>query len=278
MIQKLNQSDTNPSTRSALADWVPMPRYLLRCWVVKRLIRKLKPRDYVEIGAASGHMAEWMSKQNMTGTAVEISPAALEMMSERLSGNDSVKIFDRDSRYLDTQADVLLSMEVLEHIEDDNAALQNWFDLIRPGGHLLLSVPAHQSKFSAEDEMVGHFRRYDKKPLTDQLNAIGFEQPKILAYGFPLGLLLKFLRTKVASQSLSADRRSRQERTEASGVERKRWLSLRWMLNDVCFLPFHLVQMLFLRLDWSDGYIAIARKPENNDSKTSAISATKTSI
>ena len=243
-----------------------MPRYLLRCWVVKRLIRKLAPQDFVEIGAASGHMAEWMSeRRNMTGTAVEISPDALAMMQERLQGNSRVRIFDRDSKHLDVNsdaADMLLSMEVLEHIEDDNAALKNWFDLIRPGGHLLLSVPAHQHMFSAEDEMVGHYRRYDKQPLTEQLKSIGFEQLKILSYGYPLGLVLKRLRTHVASKSLKVDQRSRQQRTEASGVERKRWLSLRWFLNDFCMLPFNLIQMPFLPFDCSDGYIAVARKPK----------------
>ena len=108
-----------------------MPRYLLRLWVVKRLIRKLSPRTFVEIGAASGHIAQWMSEQcEMSGTAVEISPSALEMMRERLIGNERVSIFGRDSCHLpsNTQVDLLLSMEVLEHIEHDDAALQNWFN------------------------------------------------------------------------------------------------------------------------------------------------------
>lgn len=259
MIQKVTSATRQ---ESALSQWVPMPRYLLRCWVVRRLLRRLKPRDFIEIGAASGHMAQWMSdSMKMDGIAVEISPTALEMLQERLNGNDRVRIFDQDSRHLDASADVVLSMEVLEHIEDDDSALKNWFDLIRPGGHLLLSVPAHQRRFSAEDEMVGHFRRYDKRPLARQLTRIGFEQPRILSYGFPLGLVLKQLRTRVATKSLADDTRSRQERTEASGVERKRWLSLRWMMNDVVMLPFHLLQMPFLSFDWSDGYIAVARKP-----------------
>ena len=129
--------------------------------------------------------------------------------------------------------------------------------------HLLLSVPAHQRRFSAEDEMVGHFRRYDKQPLIEQLTRIGFEEPRVLSYGYPLGLLLKHLRTRLARKTLQTDQRSRQERTHASGVERRRWLSLRWLLNDVCFLPFHLLQMPFLSFDCSDGYIAIARKPQN---------------
>ena len=247
---------------SKLADWVPMPRYLLRCWVVKKIIRSLRPRDFIEIGAATGDIAHWMSQQRMTGTAVEISPAALEMLRARLAGNSAVQIFSQDSSHLKAEADLLLSMEVLEHIEDDRSALANWYDLIRPGGHLLLSVPAHQRLFSAEDEMAGHFRRYEKQELADKLAAVGFEQPEILSYGFPLGILLKRLRTFVAARRLHSDRRSREQRTAASGVERKRFLPLRWLLNNVFFYPFNAIQMPFLKLDWSDGYIAVARKPE----------------
>lgn len=262
MIQKVTTATRQSGSR--LKDWVPMPRYLLRCWVAKRLIRSLRPRDFVEIGAASGHMAQWMSQQQgMTGTAVEISPSALQMMKERLQGNDQVTIFDRDSRELEpgSMFDLLLSMEVLEHIEDDIAALENWFDLVRPGGHLLLSVPAHQRMFSSEDEMAGHFRRYSRLELVEKIENAGFETPRILSYGFPLGLILKRGRTWAASRKLRTDKRSRQQRTEASGVERKRWLSLRWLLNDFFMLPFNLIQMPFLRFDFSDGYIAVARKP-----------------
>jgi SAM-dependent methyltransferase len=256
---------TLPETTSKLQNWVPMPRYLLRCWVVKRFVRAIEPNSFIEIGAASGHIAKWMSDRGMTGTAVEISPDALELMRERLKDSPNIKIFDRDSKHLTQQADMLLSMEVLEHIEDDDAALKNWFDLISPGGSLILSVPAHQNKFSAEDEMVGHFRRYEKAELVDQLHRIGFTDARVYSYGFPLSGLLKWGRTYFAKRKLTSDRRSRQERTEASGVERKRWTGFRLFLNDYCFLPFHLVQMMFLRFDCSDGFIAVAKKPATID-------------
>jgi 2-polyprenyl-3-methyl-5-hydroxy-6-metoxy-1,4-benzoquinol methylase len=250
------------SENAQLANWVPMPRYLLRCWVIKKIIRSLQPRDFIEIGAATGDIAKWMSKQKMTGTAVEISPDALEILRARLADTPAIKIFPQDSMHLTDTADLLLSMEVLEHIEDDHAALANWFNLVRPGGHLLLSVPAHQKLFSAEDEMAGHFRRYERQELFQKLAAAGFEKTEVLSYGFPLGILLKQLRTFVAKRRLQSDARSRQERTEASGVERKRFLPLRWLLNNVFFFPFNTMQMPFLKFDWSDGYIAIARKPE----------------
>lgn len=250
------------ASQSKLAEWVPMPRYLLRCWVVKKIIRSLRPKDFIEIGAASGDLAAWMATHRITGTAVEISPDALDMLRARLAGNPDIQIFDRDAEHLAAEADLLLSMEVLEHIEDDSSALANWFRLVRPGGHLLLTVPAHAKLFSAEDEMAGHFRRYERRELAEKIAAAGFEPPEILSYGFPIGILLKRLRTFVAAQRLKHDRRSREERTAASGVERKRFLPLRWMLNNVFFFPFNALQMPFLKTDWSDGYIAVARKPE----------------
>lgn len=256
--------DQLEAENSKLANWVPMPRYLLRCWVVKSIIRKLSAKSFVEIGAASGEMAFWMSTRGMSGTAVEISSSAVQMMRERLAGCQNVLIHDRDAEHLHTSADLLLSMEVLEHIEDDRAALATWARLINPGGNLVMSVPAHPSMFSAEDEMAGHFRRYTKKELRQKLEESGFENVKIYAYGFPVGLVLKKLRNFVARRRLTSDRRSQQQRTEASGVERKRFLPLRWLLNDICFLPFNLIQMPFLSCDWTDGYIAVARKPAEN--------------
>lgn len=262
MTNSIATPAVSKSQPSPLASWVPMPRYLLRCWVVKKIVRRLHPRDFIEIGAASGDMALWMAEQGYSGVAVEISPSALSMLRERLAATASVDIFAQDSRHLKRDADLLLSMEVLEHIEDDRTALANWFDLLRPGGHIVLSVPAHQRRFSAEDEMAGHYRRYEKTELLEKLASAGFETPQVLSYGFPLGIALKHLRTLVASQRMRTDQRTQQQRTEASGVERQSFLPLKLLLNNVVFLPFNLLQMLFLKFDWSDGYVAVARKPE----------------
>ncbi len=46
LMKDADHSEANPQT-SKLADWVPMPRYLLRSWVVKRLIRQLHPKTFV---------------------------------------------------------------------------------------------------------------------------------------------------------------------------------------------------------------------------------------
>src|SRR4029453_4600362 len=66
------------------------------------------------------------------------------------------------------------SLNVLEHIEDDAAALWGLFTVMRPGGHLILYVPAFPVLFSAMDREVGHVRRYRKKPLRALVHSSGF--------------------------------------------------------------------------------------------------------
>src|SRR5690606_36346669 len=61
--------------------------------------------------------------------------------------------------------DTLLYIDVLEHIEDDRGEVERALARLRPRGHLVVLAPAHQALFSAFDESVGHYRRYDRRSL-----------------------------------------------------------------------------------------------------------------
>ncbi len=67
------------------------------------------------------------------------------------------------------------SLNVLEHIEDDEEALQQLFAVTDAGGSLVLYVPAFQVLFSAMDRKVGHHRRYRMRPLCDRVRGAGFQ-------------------------------------------------------------------------------------------------------
>ena len=65
-------------------------------------------------------------------------------------------------------------LNVLEHIEDDLGALQKAFLLLKPGGVLVLEVPAFQSLYDAYDAELNHFRRYGQLELYQKLTKAGF--------------------------------------------------------------------------------------------------------
>ena len=64
--------------------------------------------------------------------------------------------------------DIVIMLDVLEHIEDDSAFLQQEVvPRLKPDGHLVISVPAHPSLFTSHDAFLGHFRRYTRSQLLD---------------------------------------------------------------------------------------------------------------
>ena len=85
--------------------------------------------------------------------------------------------------------------DVLEHIKDDVAALQRVHKLLRPGGRLVLTVPAYPLLYSADDTVAGHFRRYTRTTLLSALQASRFRS-EFASYLFaPLPPLIFLLRT-----------------------------------------------------------------------------------
>jgi SAM-dependent methyltransferase len=62
-------------------------------------------------------------------------------------------------------ADVMLEMDVMEHVPDDFLLASSLLAALKPGGHLLITVPADAALWSAHDEAFGHCRRYDRQRL-----------------------------------------------------------------------------------------------------------------
>ncbi len=75
----------------------------------------------------------------------------------------------------DNAVDYAYSLNVLEHIKDDHEAIIELYRCLKPGGRLLVYVPAFQILYSQMDTHVGHFRRYRRKPLKRLLQDTGFD-------------------------------------------------------------------------------------------------------
>jgi SAM-dependent methyltransferase len=101
--------------------------------------------------------------------AIEINPLGREAIRARGIARD---VFAEPVPFtLDRRYDVICALDVVEHLEHDAEALRWIAALLRPGGLLILTVPAYQWLFSDHDRALGHYRRYTRARLVGALPA-----------------------------------------------------------------------------------------------------------
>lgn len=123
------------------------------------------------IGCGSGYFNQLAAKTGLEVTACEPDPDAFALAKQYAPVGCSVYNCGLEDFHELTleRADFIVMHDVLEHIRDDNGAVQRLTELLRPGGLLVLSVPALQSLFGLHDEELGHYRRYTKASLKEVL-------------------------------------------------------------------------------------------------------------
>jgi SAM-dependent methyltransferase len=145
------------------------------------------PRRLLDFGAGNGRFARALRERGHDVLAVEPDPALRgEMRAEGLDARDSLAAFDGDP-----PLDGVYSVNVLEHVEDDVGLLRAFHARIAPGGGLYAYVPAFMWLYSANDERVGHVRRYGRRELESAAQRAGFEALRarfVDSLGFAAGL------------------------------------------------------------------------------------------
>jgi SAM-dependent methyltransferase len=132
-----------------------------------RLVHRELGRRVLEVGCGVG---------NFTGTlldreaviAVDIEPACIARLKQRYGGSPNLHTFVCDVASLEFrdlarfEPDSCVCLNVLEHTEDDLAALEAMASVLAPGGRIVLIVPAFQALYGPIDRNLGHFRRYNR--------------------------------------------------------------------------------------------------------------------
>ncbi len=152
-----------------------MPNYY--SWIMEAFAPHVRGR-VIEYGAGVGTISQRLAPLAETLTLVEPSPNLIDRLQARFADSAKVTV-TADSleahvaQLSPGSVDTIVMVNVLEHIADDRAALRHLMTALKPGGHLLLFVPALQFLMSRLDRDLGHFRRYHRPELVTKVEDSG---------------------------------------------------------------------------------------------------------
>jgi SAM-dependent methyltransferase len=143
--------------------WYRARRDILATLIERKLKLPTAPR-ILEIGCGTGHNLEMLQRFG-TADGIEIDPAARALAAERLGRPIGDSPLPALTGVADGAYDLVAILDVLEHVEEDKAALESIARKLKPGGRILITVPAHPWMWSAHDVVNHHKRRYTRKTL-----------------------------------------------------------------------------------------------------------------
>jgi SAM-dependent methyltransferase len=160
--------------------------------VIARVVEERHPTSILELGAGLAATGARLA-QRAHYVGIEPDPTSREAAGASLSRCARSAELYADLSQIDAERcfDLVCAFEVLEHVDDDVAALSQWSTRLADGGIVLISVPAHRSRFGPADARVGHLRRYDRVDVEALVSGAGLRLERLWSTGWPMGLLLE---------------------------------------------------------------------------------------
>jgi len=178
----LVRGDSEPSGYVTLERMAGLKNYSR--WILDSLAMGLGNR-VLEVGSGIGNMTRLLYGRDLI-VATDMETAYIDILQNRFGRKPTLAV---ERLNLESEADCValhhykfdtaVCFNVLEHIETHEAAVRRLYDLLVPGGNLLVFVPADPKLFGTMDTQVGHVRRYTKESLEAVLLSAGFEIRKI---------------------------------------------------------------------------------------------------
>lgn len=235
------------------------PGSILGWMAIKDLIKSRNDfhGSFLDAGCGEGWFSVQLLKSGFRqGVAIEPSEAAFSRAQARFSSLATSRVKAQNCQLSQLEANLMFDLgcafTVMEHLEDDVQFIRDLASRVRSGGHVIVTVPAREDKWSLEDDLVGHRRRYTRGSLEAVMRAGGLTRNlEIVGMGFPLmnctelarNFVLKHKKEKLYELSQS-------EQTAISGVWNLKWFNsfpdfLGLLVNEWTLRPFHWIQKWF---------------------------------
>lgn len=174
--------------------WFKGKRDLLNVLLNKYCDNKIN-LSILDVGCGTGEDLDIISRFGNV-TIIDISKEALNLISDNLVERKILCDIQKINKDLYNKFDIVIMLDILEHIRDDDLAIDQCYKALKKDGTLIMLVPAVSRIYSAHDKALQHYRRYDKKFLFEKIDR-KFKTKKIFYWNSILSLpifLFKILR------------------------------------------------------------------------------------
>jgi SAM-dependent methyltransferase len=172
-----------------------------RILLARELDRIGQPGFALDIGAAGGGNTRVLRARGWRCIALEYGAAGAALASNR-----GLHVIRADARHLPlptASVDLIIALDVLEHIDDDARALAEIHRVLRPGGTLFASVPCDMRLWSSHDVALGHVRRYTRETLSSVVTGSGLQLDDLWSWNVLLRPVVALRRRRMSNSSES---------------------------------------------------------------------------
>jgi len=199
-----------------MANFPPLKHYILYC--LDRLIGQygLEP-PFLDVGCGIGDVTRHVALKGWHGMAIDASDLAIEAAKKTLASLEAVEIRKKSLSEATGTFKTVLVMDVLEHAENDDTALEKISSLLARGGHVVITVPSNPGEWRWDDVFYGHHRRYAPKEIRNKLMKAQLETIVIWDFTYPVFWIMRRLYTRLKSMPVDIEQ-DKAARTEMSST------------------------------------------------------------
>lgn len=165
--------------------------YRSKAAALRRAVGGLKPRHVLDVGAGSGFFSRHLLSEGGARQALCVDIGYPADRDETVAGKPV--LYRRDCGQ--TDCDLVLMMDVLEHVDDDRGLVRLYADKVKSGAHFLVTVPAFRSLWSGHDVFLEHKRRYRLTEIEAVMGDAGLQivhGAYYFGFIFPLAAAVRF--------------------------------------------------------------------------------------
>ena len=161
--------------------------------LVGRFLKKEDNNEILDIGCGTGIILKYLQQFGMV-YGLDSSPIAVKYSNMRVNGAVKLGSLTDSVPFSENQFDLVMLLDVIEHIDDDEIALRKAYDLLKEKGIIICTVPAYKFLWSGHDDAQQHKRRYIRSELKTKIINAGFEIKKLSYYNTFLLLPIVLIR------------------------------------------------------------------------------------